>query len=209
MNIRKNIDYSEMFESLDKLIAQELPQMVMYCEIRKAVSRSTEKGAAVAAEYLSQQNPDVQGFSPRNLCRMRFFYHIYEDHPSVLVAAMQVGWTPNVVIMEADLSMGLREWYLKATSQFGWSKLEFIEKIATDAHEMIILAIYEDVCDIVGQGSVIRQSQVGSFHREVNKICHQIQSARFWMESKNTGKRRWQIMTYPIFTEKRIIVMRC
>lgn len=33
MNTRKNIDYSEMYEVLDKLMEQLLPQMKLYCEI--------------------------------------------------------------------------------------------------------------------------------------------------------------------------------
>lgn len=40
----------------------------------RAVWRRTEKGAAVAAAaYLREQYPDIQGFSPRNLRRMRDF----------------------------------------------------------------------------------------------------------------------------------------
>lgn len=75
MNIRKNIDYSEMYATLDRIMTAVLPQMELYCEIGKAVCLRTEKGAAVAAaEYLSKQYPDVEGFSPRNLRRMRDFY---------------------------------------------------------------------------------------------------------------------------------------
>lgn len=60
MNIRKNIDYSEMYAELDMLMAKELPQMELYCEIGKTVCRRTEKGAAVmASEYLNKQYPDV------------------------------------------------------------------------------------------------------------------------------------------------------
>ena len=80
MNIRKNIDFSAMYVSLDTLMTQELPQMELYCEIGKAVSQRTEKGAAVAAaEYLAKKYPDVQGFSPRNLRRMRDFYRTYKS----------------------------------------------------------------------------------------------------------------------------------
>ena len=43
MNVRKNIDYSAMYEALDKLMAKPLPQMELYCEIGKAVCRRTEK----------------------------------------------------------------------------------------------------------------------------------------------------------------------
>lgn len=35
MNIRKNIDYSEMYEALDMLMTKQLPQMELYCEIGK------------------------------------------------------------------------------------------------------------------------------------------------------------------------------
>ena len=55
MNIRKNIDYTDLYEALDGLMARQLPQMELYCEIGKAVCRRTEKGAAVmASEYLNK-----------------------------------------------------------------------------------------------------------------------------------------------------------
>ena len=49
MNIRKYIDYSEMYETLDHLMAQKLPQMELYCEIGKDICQRTEKGATVMA----------------------------------------------------------------------------------------------------------------------------------------------------------------
>lgn len=81
MNIRKNIDYTEMYTALDfAMEAAGKQQMELYCEIGKAVSQRTEKGAAVAAaEYLAKKHPDVQGFSPRNLRRMRDFYRTYKS----------------------------------------------------------------------------------------------------------------------------------
>lgn len=58
-NIRKNIDYSEMLDDLDRLMAQQLPQMELYREIGKAVCRRTEKGASVAAAaYLNKRYPE-------------------------------------------------------------------------------------------------------------------------------------------------------
>lgn len=53
MNIRKPADYSTLFSKLDKLMAAQLPQMELYCEIGRLVNGRLEKGAAVAAsEYL-------------------------------------------------------------------------------------------------------------------------------------------------------------
>ena len=74
MNIRKPTDYVTMFTTLDTLMAAQLPQMELYCEIGRVVSGRAEKGAAVAAsEYLQAAYPAAEGFSPRNLRRMRAF----------------------------------------------------------------------------------------------------------------------------------------
>ena len=148
MNIRKNIDYTEMYEALDELMSQQLSQMELYWEIGKAVCRRTEKGAAVmASEYLNKHYPDVKGFSPRSLRRIREFYRTYENHPALLSRAMKLGWTQNVVIMEAELTMELRGWYLKATVQFGWSKNELILGIANSIHQEMILENEDEMCD--------------------------------------------------------------
>ena len=54
MNIRKAVDYSTMFATLESVMKADLPQMELYCEIGKAVCAHSEKGAAVAAaEFLN------------------------------------------------------------------------------------------------------------------------------------------------------------
>ena len=151
MNIRKNIDYTEMYEALDELMSQQLSQMELYWGIGKAVCRRTEKGAAVmASEYLNKHYPDVKGFSPRSLRRIRDFYRTYENHPALLSRAMKLGWTQNVVIMEADLTMELRGWYLKATAQYGWSKTMLGEKIAEQAHLEMVLDSEQAIKEVHG-----------------------------------------------------------
>jgi hypothetical protein len=147
MNVRKPVDYSAMFAALDTLIAADLPQMELYCEIGRLVSSRPEKGAAVAAaEYLCAAYPDASGFSPRNLRRMREFYRTYENTPEVLADAMTIGWTQNVVILEAELTLQKRVWYIQAARQFGWSKLELQQKIASGAHLEIVLDFQDEVC---------------------------------------------------------------
>ena len=173
MNIRKNIDYSEMYAALDQTMAVRMSQMELYCEIGKAVCQRCEKGAAVAAAaYLNDRYPDVQGFSPRNLRRMRDFYRTYKDQPALLSLALQIGWTQNVVIMEANLSMEQLEWYLKAEIQFGWSKAELTEKLTYNAHEVIVLAPDDEACYIEEQKEAADQKKIGSFLCRGNKIRH-------------------------------------
>ena len=135
MNIRKNIDYSEMYAKIDQAIAADLSQMELYLALGKLVSSRPEKGAAVmAAEYISANYPDQTGFSPRNLRRMRDIFRLYEGHPEMLEQAMKIGWTQNLAIMEADLELDARYWYLLAVQRFGWSKAELTKQIAANAH---------------------------------------------------------------------------
>ena len=159
MNVRKPIDYSAMFAALDTLMAADLPQMKLYCEIGRLVSGRPEKGAAVAAaEYLCGMYPDVSGFSPRNLRRMREFFRTYESSPEVLDQAMTIGWTQNVVILEAELTLQERTWYIRAAQRFGWSKLELQRKIAAGAHLEIALDFTDGMCYTGEKNSVMERT---------------------------------------------------
>ena len=147
MNIRKSIDYSGLYAGIDKALAANLPQMELYLELGRLVSGRPEKGAAVmAAEYITANYPDRTGFSPRNLRRMRDFYQMYEGHPEVLAQAIKIGWTQNIAILEADLDMEGRYWYIRATYQFEWSKTELSKKIGECAHESTSLDGMTDSC---------------------------------------------------------------
>ena len=210
MNIRKNIDYSEMHEELNMLMARELSQMELYCGIGKAVCRRSEKGAAVMASvYLNKQYPDVKGFSPRSLRRMRDFYRTYENHPALLSRAMQLGWIQNVVIMEAELTMELREWYMKAAKQFDWSKTELISNIAANTHENVMLAIEEEMCYIVEQEE--KQAEpLKEMPVVIKNVIHQvIRRIRKWWLIWKGGGRRWRTMLWEISMEKQTASMRC
>ena len=79
---------------------------------------------------------------------MRDFYRMYENEPRLLALAMELNWTQNVVIMEADLTIEQREWYMRAAMQFKWSKIELFAYIAACAHENIILDA-DDECYVL------------------------------------------------------------
>lgn len=77
MNIRKKVDYGEMYAALDHIMETQMPQIELYSEIGKAACQRTEKGAAVAvAAYLREHHPDAKGFSLRNIRRMRDFFTV-------------------------------------------------------------------------------------------------------------------------------------
>ena len=134
MNVRKPVDYSTMYRELAAILAQNLPQMDEIHVIGKAISQRPEKGAAVAAaEFLQANFPDHTGFSPRNVRRMRDFYRTYENDQTLLRLAMKIGWTLNVVIMEADLTRAQRMLCLQMTTVKNLSKKELLEIILNDA----------------------------------------------------------------------------
>ena len=140
MNVRKPVDYGAMYRELTAILAQNLSQMEEIHAIGKTICQRPEKGAAVAAaEFLQANFPDHTGFSPRNVRRMRDFYKAYENDQTLLQLAMKIGWTLNVVIMEAELTLEARRWYLRKASAGGLSKAELLRMIESAAHLEISL----------------------------------------------------------------------
>lgn len=147
MNVRKPANYNTMYREVAEILTQNLPQMEEIHAIGKAVSRRPEKGAAVAAaEFLQAKFPDCTGFSPRNVRRMRDFYRTYENDEPLLWLAMKIGWTLNVVIMEAELTRDARHWYLRKANAGGLSKAELLEMIESAAHLEKSLDAAPDTC---------------------------------------------------------------
>ena len=134
MNVRKLVDYGTMHQELTAILAHNLPQMDEIHVIGKAISQRPEKGAAVAAaEFLQANFPDHTGFSPRNVRRMRDFYRTYENDQTLLRLAMKIGWTLNVVIMEAELTSVQRISCLQRAAAERLSKKKLLEIILNDA----------------------------------------------------------------------------
>jgi len=147
MNVRKPVDYGTMYRELTAILTQNLSQMDEVYAIGKAISQRPEKGAAVAAaEFLQANFPDRAGFSPRNVRRMRDFYKTYENDQTLLRLAMKIGWTLNVVIMEAELTRDVRKWYLEQARERQWSKAVLLEKLASTAHLEKPLDVGTDTC---------------------------------------------------------------
>ena len=59
---------------------------------------------------------------------------------------MLLGWTQNVVIFEAELTIGEKAWYIRSAAQLGWSKKELIARIAEHEHEKNILDAPNILC---------------------------------------------------------------
>ena len=160
MNIRKAVDYSTMFAELESVMEANLPQMELYCEIGKIVCARSEKGAAVAAaEFLKEQYPDMTGFSPRNVRRMRDFWQLYSRMPELLGEALHLNWTQNVVIMEAELTAEERRWYIRRAAPQNLSKSELLRMITDSAYLESVLDEKVDVWYNEGNDKISERTQ--------------------------------------------------
>ena len=209
MNIRKNIDYSTMYAQIDIAMQADLSQIERYFTIGQAVAERSEKGAAVAAaEYIQKNWSDEKGYSPRNLRRMRELYRVYGNCPEAITLAEQIGWTQNVVILEAELDLNLRIWYMRAARQFGWSKLVLFAMIQDEAHMEIVLDNGLEVCD---NDTKEYETEITGLMKAVNYIPEKLfRLIRQRCRGKpKIGVERWPITLCPIFMGKRIAFMRC
>lgn len=62
---------------------------------------------------------------------MRDFYKTYENDQTRLRLAMKIGWTLNVVIMEAELTSEARKWYLEQARERQWPKKELLNILSS------------------------------------------------------------------------------
>lgn len=117
----------------------------LYWDIgRMIVSRQTDAahGAAIAEQLaadLRLEFPGVKGYSRRNLFYMREFFLAYRDLPKVQPLVAQIGWTHNLIIFRRCDDPLEREFYLRMTRKFGWSKNVLIHQIENQSYEKTLL----------------------------------------------------------------------
>ena len=108
----------------------------LYWEIGQQIVNRQETagwGDAVITQLerdLKREMPDLDGFSRRNLYRMRSLYLSYrEQGENVPQLVAQIPWGHNTVLLEKVKDPAEREWYLQQTLEQGWSRNVLIHQI--------------------------------------------------------------------------------
>ena len=110
--------------------------MKLYAFIGQNTCEQGEKAFVVhLAQILAEQLPQIKGFSPRNLRRMRDFYRTYENQPELMHKAQTLGWTQNTVILECCENNEQRAFYIYLVAEQNLSKLALVKAIETDTFE--------------------------------------------------------------------------
>ena len=79
------------------------------------------------AREIKMDLPNIDGFSERNLKRMKRFYNEYKEYGKVPQAVAHLPWGHNILLFEKIRDKKIREIYAEATISNGWSRsvLEF------------------------------------------------------------------------------------
>lgn len=84
------------------------------------------------AQDLQTEFPGRNGFSAQNLWLMRQSFNEYRDRPKLQPLVGEISWTKNLLIMARCKDDLEREFYLRATARFGWTRkvLQFVGRVS-------------------------------------------------------------------------------
>ena len=82
---------------------------------------------------------EKSGYSVQNLWYMRKFYREYKDLPNLQPLAGEIAWTKNTLILDRCTNPLQREFYLRATARFGWTRRVLDHQIDNQTYEKYLL----------------------------------------------------------------------
>lgn len=91
------------------------------------------------AKHLAVTQPNLQGFTRRNLFRMRQFYETYQNDQIVSPLVRQLPWTHNLIILSQSKHAEEREFYLRMAIKERWSKRELERQFNTALFARMVL----------------------------------------------------------------------
>lgn len=110
--------------------------LVLYWNVGKVINEHSEWGNKFLknlSSEISNEFPNVKGFSIRNLQNMVKFYREYSDVEIVQTLAAQIPWSHNLEILRVK-SHEQRLWYINQTIENGWSKDILSHQIDTNLY---------------------------------------------------------------------------
>ncbi|MEI7481645.1 MAG: PDDEXK nuclease domain-containing protein [Elusimicrobiota bacterium] len=100
----------------------------LYWDIGRMIvsrQRGDTWGKSVVARLsvdLQKEFTGIHGFSSQNLWRMRQFFQAYSQKSKLSPLVREIAWTQNLLIIMGCKEDLEREFYLRATRKFGWTK---------------------------------------------------------------------------------------
>lgn len=133
---------SAQYEAL-KTVNREL--ISLYWDLGGFLSsrrKGTLWGKAVVetlAHDLHREFPGIGGFSAQNLWRMKQFHESYAGNERLSPLVREIAWSHNLIIMMKCKNELEREFYIRWTRKFGWSKNVLIHQIENKTYQKTLL----------------------------------------------------------------------
>ena len=117
----------------------------LYWNIGEYISKKIEQsewGDSVVTElanFIQTQEPEIKGFSDKNLWRMKQFYETYKDFPKLSTLLREISWSHNLAIFSRCKTAEEREFYLKLAKQESYSFRELERQISASLFERTMI----------------------------------------------------------------------
>lgn len=117
----------------------------LYWNIGEYISKKIEQsewGDSVVTElanFIQTQEPEIKGFSDKNIWRMKQFYETYKDFPKLSPLVREISWTNNLLIFSRCKTIEEMEFYLKLVKQESYSKRELDRQISASFFERTMI----------------------------------------------------------------------
>ena len=143
------------FAEISQLIAQAKRQAAqavnvtlieLYWQIGERIAQQTASGkwgdgiVSELAKHIAKTQPGLQGFTKRNLFRMRQFYEAYADNQLVSALLRLLPWTHHLIILSQSKRPEEREFYMRLAIAEKWGKRELERQFKTALFERTVLS---------------------------------------------------------------------
>ncbi|WP_034707428.1 PDDEXK nuclease domain-containing protein, partial [Chryseobacterium luteum] len=91
------------------------------------------------AEYIQTSEPEIKGFSDKNIWRMKKFYEVYRDFPKLSPLVREISWTNNMLIFSRCKTIEEKEFYIKLVKRENYSKRELDRQISSSLFERTMI----------------------------------------------------------------------
>lgn len=117
----------------------------LYWSIGKNISvkiANSEWGDSVVSElarYIQRNEPEIKGFSDKNIWRMKQFYEAYKDFPKLSTLSREISWSHNLAIFSRCKTIEEKEFYLRLSKQESYSFRELDRQISSSFFERTMI----------------------------------------------------------------------
>lgn len=133
-------------QARQKALAQVNTALIdLYWQIGKTISDKVQTeawGKGVVrelAQYITQNAPDIRGFSDKNLWRMKQFYETYASDEKLAALCRELPWSHNLAIFSRCKTQEERAFYLTLASRENYSFRELDRQISVSTFERAAL----------------------------------------------------------------------